>query len=256
MVATRAASLTANRTWQEIGAARDLFAALQRIAQQYPPVAAIWLADPAGLPRLSSRGFPPRAESVANEAAFLAHSKREAGPVLGRIVERRAVSDAESAGAREIEQPALALTRRITATDGSFGGMVAVVLDSVAVTRAPPPPFAISPVLVAADGHVLPDGDRAAGETIDPARLRARGATEADGRIVAYRAAGEQLFVGAAASTADVLAEWRRAMLRDGALLALALAFIAIFAAIAAARAAEEARLRQALAVDGLGPRA
>jgi hypothetical protein len=252
-VALQAAALTANRAWPGISAARDLFASLQRVAEQAPHAQAIWLADSTGLPRLSSRGFPARAESVAGDPAFLAHAKQEGPALLSRIVERRAVSTEDSEGARQVEQPGFALTRRITATDGSFGGIVAVVLDPAAVMPPVAAPFALRETIVGIDGRVLLSNvEGASGEqALDPQRLRAQaavGAVEADGRIAAYRAVGDALFIGVSASRADVLAAWRAATARDGAVLALALGFIAVFVAIAAARATSEARLRTALA--------
>src|SRR4051812_30274666 len=58
-------------TWDEIAGGESLHHYLNKIQEDYPQVQGIWLADPAGIIRNSSRFFPTPPADVSDRITFL-----------------------------------------------------------------------------------------------------------------------------------------------------------------------------------------
>jgi len=106
-------------TWDEIGRSAEVHELLRSLDEQLEQVDAIALIDPSGHIRASSRFFPAPPEYVGDRDYFAEQKEHDAGffigtPYVGRLIAR----------------PQFPVSRRRTANDGSFDGVIMLTVFS------------------------------------------------------------------------------------------------------------------------------
>ena len=66
--------------WNELAQSREAYRHLLRVRGAFEYISAVWLADEAGMPRLTTRGFPAPPLSVADREHFQVQRGADAGP--------------------------------------------------------------------------------------------------------------------------------------------------------------------------------
>ncbi len=118
LVADQAIVLARDRDWNEVGQSREAFRHLLRIKGGFEYIAAVWLADEAGMPRLTTRSFPALPVSVADREHFQLQRVADAGPVISRLLQSRVTGETN-----------IVMSRRIESERGDFRGVALVVID-------------------------------------------------------------------------------------------------------------------------------
>ena len=86
LIAARINEHLRGMTWDEIAGGEPLHHYLNKIQEDYPQVQGIWLADPAGIIRNSSRFFPTPPADVSDRDYFLALQRADHGTFIGHPV--------------------------------------------------------------------------------------------------------------------------------------------------------------------------
>ena len=89
LIAARISEHLRGMTWDEIAGAEALHHYLKKIQEDYPQVQGIWLADPAGVVRNSSRVFPTPPVDVSDRDYFIALQRADQGTFIGHLVQGR-----------------------------------------------------------------------------------------------------------------------------------------------------------------------
>jgi two-component sensor histidine kinase len=250
VIADQAIDLVGERRWDEIAASRDTYLALRRMLQRHAFVGSIWLVDERGIPRVSTRSFPAQPQTVADRPHFRVQQDFDAGPYLSPLVQSRVADEVN-----------MVMSRRISAEDGSFRGVVLVVLNPSEferVYREVRAPFPVSIDLFRADLAVLIRHpiEPAAGERkqIEPQLLRASpvegltwlaAASLGPSRVMAYHAVGGfPLYVSVEITHADIITSWLRSTNREAIFGVAALGLVLMFVSIAAVRCGNENAVR------------
>jgi two-component sensor histidine kinase len=119
LVADQAIALTYDRGWSDVAESREAFEHLRRVSRgAVDYIAAVWLADDAGMPRLTTRAFPAPALSVADREHFQVQRAADAGPFVSRLLQSRVTDEAN-----------IVMSRRIEGERGDFRGVALVVID-------------------------------------------------------------------------------------------------------------------------------
>ncbi len=250
VIADQAMDLVAERPWDNIAGSRDIYAALRRMLRRHEFINSIWLVDERGIPRASTRSFPAPPQSVVDRPHFRVQQDYDVGPYLSPLLQSRVADEVN-----------MVMSRRISAEDGSFRGVVLVVLNPSEferVYRGVRGPYPVSIDLFRTDLTVLIRHpiEPAAGERkqIDLQRLRTRpleGLTWLDAsalgprRLMAHHAVGGfPLFLSVEITHADIIATWLRSTTREAIFAVAALGLILLFVSIAAVRCGNEAAVR------------
>lgn len=228
------------RSWDDLAGDEDLHRFLARIAGDFPEIHTIWLVDPAGRVRASSREFPAVALDLSDRD-WLAQARDSSAPV---IVGPRTTG-------RIIPDDFFSLTLRRAGPGGSFDGVVRIsisptyfgafyrklALEGGAIT------------VLHRDGSILarhPEAPPAPAALLADSALMARiaqanrdvfvGRSPVDGRkrIYAYaRLADLPVYVGYGFGQREVLQRWYERIAASGLYFipaALALAILAFYA--------------------------
>jgi two-component sensor histidine kinase len=254
VIADQAMDLVDERPWDEIASSREIYLALRRMLRRHDFIGSIWLVDERGVPRVTTRSFPAPSQSVADRPHFRVQQDYDAGPYLSPLVQSRVADEIN-----------MVMSRRISAENGGFRGVVLVVLNPSEferVYREVRAPYPVSIDLFRSDLTVLIRHpiEPAAGERkqIDAQLLRARpvedlvwlaAASLGPSRLMAYHAVGGfPLYVSVEITHADIMASWLRSTNREAIFAVAALGFILLFVSIAAVRCGKENAMRGELA--------
>lgn len=115
LVGSLTEALTRNLDWDTIATSRTLHEELRAIADHFPQVHSIWLADSAGEIRGTSMLFPVPPQSIATRDYFDALRSRDEPLYIGQVVHGRLSNNAN-----------FNVARRRNAPDGTFDGVVVV----------------------------------------------------------------------------------------------------------------------------------
>ena len=85
LIAARISEHLRGMTWDEIAGAEALHRYLKKIQEDYPQAQDIWLADPAGVVRNSSRVFPTPPVDVSDRDYFIALQRADQGTFIGHL---------------------------------------------------------------------------------------------------------------------------------------------------------------------------
>lgn len=106
-------------SWNEISGSDDLHRWLLQLDESLPTLDVIWLIDPEGKGRNSSRYFPaPSTSRVADRDYFTALNEKDTGTFIG-----------EPRPGRSTAGLFFNIARRRTAPDGAFDGLIVTSLD-------------------------------------------------------------------------------------------------------------------------------
>ncbi|HEX2556384.1 MAG TPA: ATP-binding protein [Microvirga sp.] len=109
-------------TWDEIAASADLHQWLVALDERLPQIDVIWLIDPQGRGRASSRFFPaPETSRVADRDYFRALRERDEGTYFGEPQRGRTATN----------RVFMNIARRRSAEGGTFDGVILTSLDPV-----------------------------------------------------------------------------------------------------------------------------
>ena len=97
LIAARISEHLRGMTWDEIAGAEALHRYLKKIQEDYPQVQGIWLADPAGVVRNSSRAFPTPPADISDRDYFIALQRADQGTFIGHLVQGRITENSASA---------------------------------------------------------------------------------------------------------------------------------------------------------------
>jgi two-component sensor histidine kinase len=242
-----------DRQWDELAASRETYLALRRMLRRHSFIGSIWLVDERGIPRVSTRSFPAQPQSVADRPHFRVQQDYDVGPYLSPLVQSRVADELN-----------MVMSRRISAEDGSFRGVVLVVLNPSEferVYREVRAPYPVSIALFRADLAILirhpiepTAGER---QQINPLLLRTNPAegqawladsAMGPGRLMAYHAVGGfPFYVSVEITHADIIDSWLRSTSREGVFAVAALGLILLFVSIAAVRCGGESAVRSEL---------
>ncbi|MCC6471040.1 MAG: hypothetical protein IT563_22175 [Alphaproteobacteria bacterium] len=244
LVAGHAIEISRNRSWDDIEQSRAIFDELARLDRAYSFISAIWLTDASGMPRQSTRSFPPPHVSVADREHFKVQREADRGPFVSPLVRSRVRTEAN-----------IVMSRRIQDTSGGFQGVALVVLDPqyfLRLYREIQVEYPVAIEVVRFDRSILLRAPTAAvEESLDAVKstgpaLEATSAAsglfaakepgESGERMQAYRRVeGFPLYVVVSVLNADVAQSWLSAMYVHGGFAALGL--VAALAALALAHA-------------------
>src|SRR3954467_5989583 len=147
LIAARISEHLRGMTWDEIAGAEALHRYLKKIQEDYPQAQDIWLADPAGVVRNSSRFFPTPPVDVSDRDYFIALQRADQGTFIGHLVQGRITGKLSFSVAR----------RRESETDAFNGVIILTVYPQYFIDFwrkvAPDPESAAG--LVRADGMIL-----------------------------------------------------------------------------------------------------
>jgi len=192
----------AGMSWDEIGGSPSLHEYLKDLGRTYPQVEAVWLADPSGRLRNSSRAFPMPDVSVADRDYFTALRDHDTGTFIGRMVRGRLDNLLN-----------FNVVRRRETSSGAFDGVVIVSAWQSHIARfwrAISPDPASSTALVRGDGMVLARQPELRGEASQLAGVSlVRRAAQADTEHPSFRAVSpfdgvERFFVARRIGAYDV----------------------------------------------------
>lgn len=239
LIAARISEHLRGMTWDEIAGAEPLHRYLKAIQEDYPQVQHIWLADPSGIIRNSSRFFPAAPTNVSDRDYFVALRRADHGTFIGHLVYGRVVRDLNFN----------VVSRRESKTGAFDGVIILTVYPQYFIEfwrKVAPNPESVA-ALVRADGMILarvpdpkilslPQGAvllRAIQQS-DEGSFRAASAVDGIDRLFSFRRIGRYpVFVASGLSIKAALNQWRKDLLFYGVFLgpaALALALIALLA--------------------------
>ncbi len=256
LVAERVSEWLRGLSWDDIARSEAVHTYLMRLRDEYPEVQAIWLADSSGVVRNASEMLPAAPLVVAERNYFQTLRDRDAGTVIGQMVQGKV-----------IKAPNFNVARRREVPDDGFDGVVIVTAfqsffvkfwqtlepqpdslfalyrsDGAVLARLPP---------VDVEGTVLsPDGPLLqAAAHADQGTIRAVSTLDGIERIVFFRHIPEfNVLVSHGIDLATVFAAWRRLVLYYAAFFALAGASLTALAVLATRGARrlrdEEAKVR------------
>jgi C4-dicarboxylate-specific signal transduction histidine kinase len=246
LIAARISEHLRGMTWDEIAGAEALHRYLKKIQEDYPQAQGIWLADPAGLIRNSSRVFPTPPADISDRDYFIALQRADQGTFIGHLVYGRILQELNFNVAR----------RRESETD-AFEGVIVLSVDpqyfNTFWQKLAPHPEGVAG-LVRTDGMILarvPDRKILSLPKEAPL-LRAvqqgregsfRGASTVDGieRLLGFRKVGRYpVFVAYGLSVQTVLNQWRKNVFFYGVFLGFAALALALIALLALRRAQRE----------------
>jgi PAS domain S-box-containing protein len=259
LVMTQIAERVAGLSWDEIAASADLHQWLKALDERTAQIDVIWLIDPQGRGRNSSRFFPaPDTSRVADRDYFQALRESDGGTFLGEPQRGRTVTN----------RVFVNVARRRSAPGGAFDGVIVTSLEpdyfaNAFKSLALSPDDSIS--LVREDGTVLARGPE---PLRDPLKLRPtsgllanlsqgeqgtfRARAQIDGveRLYRFRKLDiAPVYVLYGRAMQPVLAGWYRDLLLYGLLAAFAAAGLLATTGVAARRTRQQqaalARLRE-----------
>jgi two-component system, sensor histidine kinase PdtaS len=259
LVAEQAIMLVRDREWEEVAQSREAFRHLLRIGGGFDYIAAVWLADENGMPRLTTRAFPAPATSVADREHFQLQRAGDLGPVISRLLQSRVANETN-----------IVMSRRIENERGEFRGVALIVIDpgyfqafyqSIKVSY----PVAIDLfrsdlAVIIHHPQVSPDDaltlakwpDRAGRMTLGESGTiyRARSPLDGEERLESYeRIKGFSFYVGVSISRSAIFARWLEGTLQQGIFAGAALAALLLLVAVAISRTRREEIARGELEV-------
>jgi hypothetical protein len=257
LVADQAITLAGRRPWDDVATSRELYDHLRRLTAVSSYIAAVWLVDETGRPRLSTRAFPTPDVSVADRDHFRAQQQADIGPFISQLLRSR-VADGSN----------IVLSRRVAGDGGSFRGAALVVIDpayfhsfygsikvaypvSIDLFREDRRVVIHHPGLPDAEALSLrkwPDRDAAAALGDSGTIYRARAGNDEVTRLEAYqRVKGFPLYVSVGVPRSAIFDRWLAGTMRQALLAFLALAALLSLVGIALSRARREESMRQEL---------
>jgi two-component sensor histidine kinase len=118
LVAEQAIALAREQDWDDLAQSREAFRHLLRLKAGFDYIGAVWLVDETGMPRLSTRSFPPPPQSVEDREHFRVQRTADVGPFISRLLQSRVSNETN-----------IVMSRRIEGERGDFRGVALVVID-------------------------------------------------------------------------------------------------------------------------------
>ena len=259
LVADQAIMLARDRDWNELAQSREAYRHLLRIGSGFEYIAAVWLVDEAGTPRLATRSFPAPAVSVADREHFQLQRAGDVGPFISRLLQSRVRSETN-----------IVMSRRIDNERGEFRGVALVVIDPAyfqAFYQSIKGPYPIAvdlfrsdlavvihhPEIATADALQLTKWpDRAARLTLGESGTiyRARPALDGEERLESYqRIKGFSFYVAVSVPRSAIFDRWLQGTLQQGIFAGTALAGLLLLVAVAITRTRREELARRELEI-------
>jgi two-component system, NtrC family, sensor kinase len=250
-------------SWEEIGASQSLHDFLTQFEAQYPQVLGVWLVDPSGRLRNSSRTFPVPVIDLSDRDYFLALRDKDVGTFISHVVMGRITAERN-----------FNLVSRRSSTNGSFDGVIVVSVSPAYFTdfwRKIVPPLDTMAGLLKNDLNVLarepssqassPSPDSAIASAIrqsDRGSLRTVSVVDGVDRLMAFRRVGAyDVYVVHGLGVNAALGLWYRHLALYGSFFALAAAALFLISTRVFAegnrRRVAEAQLHQAEKMEAIG---
>ena len=244
LVAERVNERIRGMSWSEIAAAGELRAYLASIAQEYPQVQAIWLADADGLLRTGSRRLPTETVNVSDRAYFRTLREADKGTYVSMMRQAQSMVGLDFSVVRRKEGTGNAFDgviivtaaqsqlvdqwRSILPSDDDLAGLYR--LDGAILARVPP---------VTQERQSLPASSRVlqAVQANAEGWVRSRSPIDGTSRITAYRSVPQfGVFVAYGVELRRVFAQWRARLLYLGVPLVVVTAGLVFLAGLACRR--------------------
>jgi two-component system, sensor histidine kinase PdtaS len=250
LVADQAINLARDQEWNELAESREVFRHLLRVRGAFEYISAVWLADEAGMPRMTTRGFPAPPVSVADREHFQVQRGADVGPFISRLLRSRVTGETN-----------IVMSRRIASERGDFRGVALVVIDPgyfQAFYQSIKGPYPISVDLFRSDRAVIIRHPEVAPEEAltltkwpdRPGRLalgesgtiyRARSAHDGEERLESYeRIKGFSFYVGVSIPRTAIFQRWLEGTMQQGIFAGAALAGLLLLVAVAISRTHRE----------------
>jgi two-component sensor histidine kinase len=257
LVADQAIMLARDREWDEVAQSREAFRHLMRIGGGFEYIAAVWLVDETGMPRLATRSFPAPAVSVADREHFQHQRAADVGPVISRLLQSRVTGETN-----------IVMSRRIESERGEFRGAALIVIDPgyfQAFYRSIKGPYPVAVDLFRSDLAVIihhPEiapsealqltkwPDRAERLALGESGTIYRARSPVDGKewLESYeRIKGFSFYVGVGIPRAAIFERWLEGTLQQGIFAGAALAGLLLLVAVAITQTGREELARSEL---------
>ena len=115
LIATAIDGWLGKMSWDDIGSSAPVNRYLKELAARYPQVLGLWLVDPAGRLRNSSRDFPLAAIDLRDRDYFVALRDKDVGTFVSGVVMGRIAAERN-----------FNIARRRSGVDGAFNGVIVV----------------------------------------------------------------------------------------------------------------------------------
>jgi signal transduction histidine kinase/CheY-like chemotaxis protein len=239
LIATAIDGRIRSMSWDEISASRSVHEYLKWIEAQYPQVQGLWLVDPTGALRNSSRTFPVTPVNLSDRDYFVALRDRDVGTFVSHVVTGRAFGEAN-----------FNVVRRRSGSNSQFDGVIVVSVFPTYFAefwRKTAPPLDMMAGLLRSDRKILarqptsPSDELAPSSAIgaaiqqaDEGSFRTISAVDGIERLMAFRRVGPyNVFVVHGIGVNAALGRWYDDLKVDGSffgLAALALLFTSLLA--------------------------
>jgi len=256
LMAEQAMQLAHGHGWDELERSRAVHEDLKRLSRIHPFVSAIWLVDEAGWPRVSTRSFPPPAQTVGDRAHFIAQAIEDVGPFVTPLIRSRVRDESN-----------IVMSRRLNGPDGGFRGVALSVIEPADFARVYAGVQSRFPVVIEMFRRdmallIRQPGTIEEGETKrvalppgDEIRSGSVGWNDSPGQprmIEAYATVGSfRLYVGVGIAEAEIDKVWSAEIIPQATFAGVGLIVILVFMTVALVRARKEAEARaEALALN------
>ena len=104
--------------WDRVAGDEELWERLRALSERFPYIDHIWLNDSSGQLRMSTVDLPTPPSSAGDRDFFRAHQEPGSGLFVGELIIGRVTGE-----------PTFLLSRRLSAEDGTFRGVVSLTID-------------------------------------------------------------------------------------------------------------------------------
>lgn len=215
-------------SWDEIGSSQALHDYLNEIERRYPQLLGIWLADPAGKLRNSSRVFPVPLVDLSDRDYFIALKEADRGTFISHVVTGRVQAEKN-----------FNIVRRRSSASGAFDGVIVVSVSPsyfIDYWRKTAPPLNMIAGLLRSDLNILAreppypadslpanSATAAAITRSDYGSVRTVSAIDGVERLMAYRRVGSyDVFIVHGVGVSAALVPWYRHLAIYGAFFGVA----------------------------------